>query len=138
MAQRRPIKDPRTWPALALAAVLMTLGGVFIISPRLGAAIFGLPAPEGVALAWLAVVGARDLVFGGYALALALLSTRRAVGVVLGATALIPLADILILLSVEGLALPAHLLLHLASAVIVAATAIWTLRVRSALAGRSP
>jgi hypothetical protein len=110
-----------------LAAALMALGCVFIAAPRLGAAIFGLPAPEGQGAAWLAVVGARDLVFGGYVLALALFSGRRAAGVVLGVTALIPLADILILLA-AGAASPGHLLLHLASAGAVAATAAWTLR----------
>ncbi len=106
----------------------MALGGIFILAPRLGAAIFGLPAPEGASAVWVAVVGTRDLVFGGYVLVLATLSTRRAVGVVLGVTALIPLGDILILLAVEGVASPWHLLLHLASAGVVAATAAWTLR----------
>jgi hypothetical protein len=123
-----PIHGPDIWPALALAVALMTLGGVFILAPELGATIFGLAAPEGSAAAWLAVVGLRDLVFGGYVFALALLSTRRAVGVVLGMTTLIPLGDILVLIAIRGVTSPGHLLVHLASACAVAITAAWTLR----------
>jgi hypothetical protein len=118
----------RAWPALLLAAGLMALGAVFIIWPRLGAAIFGLPAPDGPAVAWLAVVGVRDLVFGSYVIGLALLASRHALGLVLALTALIPVSDIFILLAVTGLASPMQLLLHLASAAAVAATATWTLR----------
>ncbi|MFC7543794.1 DUF4267 domain-containing protein [Siccirubricoccus deserti] len=84
--------------------------------------------PRGGGAAWLAVVGLRDLAFGGYILALARLSTRCAVGVVLGVTAVIPLGDVLILLAVRGLSSPGHLLLHLASAGVMAAAAAWMLR----------
>ena len=70
-----PIRDARDWPALAPALALVALGVVFVAAPGWGAAIFGLPAPEGTAAAWIAVVGRRDLAFGGYVLALALIST---------------------------------------------------------------
>lgn len=110
------------------AVALMVLGVVFIVSPRLGGTIFGIPAPEGPAAAWLAVVGLRDLAFGGYVLALALVSTWRAVGVVLAVTALIPLGDVLVLLGARGLSSPVHVLLHLASAGVMAAAAGWMLR----------
>ena len=107
---------------------LVALGVVFVAAPGLGAAIFGLPAPEGDGAAWIAVVGLRDLAFVGYVFALALLSTRRAVGLVLGVTALIPIGDVLVLLAVRGFSSPGHLLLHLASAVVMAAAAAWMLR----------
>jgi hypothetical protein len=74
------------------------------------------------------VVGVRDLVFGAYVAALATFASRRAVGVVLGATVLIPLADIALLLAVRGLDAPWQLLLHLGSGCVVALTAAWTLR----------
>lgn len=106
----------------------MALGVVFIAAPDLGAAVFGLPAPEGDGAAWVAVVGLRDLAFGGYVLALALFSSRRAVGLVLGVTALIPLGDILVLLAVRGFSSPGHLLLHLMSAGVMAAAATLMLR----------
>ena len=125
-----PIRDPAAWPALAPPLALIGLGLLFILLPRPGAALFGLPLPEGPAgaAAWLAVVGLRDLVFGGYALLLALLSTARAVGLVLALTVLIPLGDIAILLAVRGLDAPGHLLLHLASGCVLAAAAAWMLR----------
>jgi hypothetical protein len=68
------------------------------------------------------------LAFGGYVLALALFSTRRAVCVVLGTTVLIPPADVLVLLAVRGFSSPGHLLLHSAGAVVMAAAATWTPR----------
>jgi hypothetical protein len=105
-----PILDPAAWPALAPAVALMVLGVVFIAAPGLGGAIFGMPAPEGDGAAWLAVVGLRDFAFGGYVLALALLG------------------DVLILLALRGLSSPGHLLLHLASAGVMAAAAAWMLR----------
>ena len=114
-------------PALAPALALVALGVVFIVSPRTGAAVFGLPAPEGHGTAWVAVVGLRDLAFGGYVLALALFSTRHAVALVLGTTVLIPLGDVLVLLAVRGFSSPGHLLLHLASGGVMAAAA-WLLR----------
>lgn len=106
----------------------MALGSIFILAPEMGGAIFGIPAPEGEGASWPAVVGLRDLVFGGYVIALALYSDRRAVGVMLGVTALIPLGDVLILLAVQGSPSPGHLLLHLASAGIMSGAAIWMLR----------
>ena len=100
---------------------------VFVAAPRWGAAVFGLPAPEGSAAAWI-TVGFRDPAFGGYVLALALFSTRRAVGLVLGTTVLIPLGDTAVLLAVRGVSAPAHLLLHVASGCVLAAAAAWMLR----------
>ena len=123
-----PIRNAAAWSALAPALALVALGAVFIASPRAGAAVFGLPAPEGHGAAWIAVVGLRDLAFGGYVLALALFSTRHAVGLVLGTTVLIPLGDVLVLLAVRGFSSPGHLLLHLASAGLMAAAAAWLLR----------
>ena len=100
---------------------------MFIASPHTGAAVFGLPAPEGHGAAWVAVVGLRDLAFGGNVLALALLSIRHAVDLVLGTTVLIPLGDVLVLLAVRGFSSPGQLLLHLASAGLMAAAAAWLL-----------
>jgi hypothetical protein len=129
--QAAATREPRAWPALVLAAVFLGLGGLFILAPRAGAALFGLPAPEGeaVVIAWLAVVGLRDLVFGLYLVVLALLATPRALGAVLGTTVLIPLGDVLILLIVRGGEVAAgHLLVHLASAGVLAGAAALTLR----------
>ncbi len=41
---------------------------------------------------------------------------------------MIPLGDVLVLLAVRGFSSPGHLLLHLASAGVMAASAAWLLR----------
>ena len=114
------LRAPATWPAFALALGLGALGLLFIATPRLGAAIFGLPAPEGEALAYIPVIGLRDLAFAGYILGLLLRPDRGAVAVVLAATLLIPIGDLAVLLAVRGAAAGWHLLPHAASAMAVA------------------
>jgi hypothetical protein len=122
------IRDPSVWPAFGVAVALTGLGLLFILKPAWGAALFGLPAPEGPMAAWIAVVGMRDLAFGGYVLALLRFATLRAAGIVLAVTALIPVADVLILLRVHGPDAGWNLLPHLASFAITGLAAIWTLR----------
>ncbi|WP_165982337.1 DUF4267 domain-containing protein [Dankookia rubra] len=113
-------RDPTTWPALALALALAALGLVFIAAPGWGAAIFGLPPPEGAALAYIPVVGLRDLAFAGYLLGLVWRGDRDAAALVLAVTLLIPLGDMTILLAARGPDAGWHLLPHAASAAAVA------------------
>jgi Domain of unknown function (DUF4267) len=68
-------RDLSTWIVIAPAIGLLLLGVVFILSPRLGAAIFGIPAPDGAGQFYLLAIGLRDLAFGLYVAALALFST---------------------------------------------------------------
>jgi hypothetical protein len=112
-------RDPTAWPALALALGLGGLGLVFIAAPRWGAAIFGLPPPEGAALAYIPVIGLRDLAFAGYLLGLLWRGDRGAASLVLAVTLLIPLGDIAILLAVRGPGAGWHLLPHAVSAAAV-------------------
>jgi hypothetical protein len=131
-----PLRDPAAWPALALSAAFVALGGVFVAAPRWGAAVFGLPAPEGVAAAWPAVVGIRDVVFGLYLLVLALVAARRTLARVLGVSVLIPLGDVLLLVVARGgETRTGHLLLHLASAGVLAGTAALVRPGRSGCSG---
>jgi hypothetical protein len=118
------VRSPGTWIVLAPAIGLLALGLVLIVSPRLGAAIFGI-ATEGSGLAYVAALGVRDLAFGLYVAALALFASRRAVGIVLAITVLIPAGDIAILLMERGLSSPGHLLLHGASGLYMAGASLW-------------
>lgn len=129
MSDHACLRHPRCWPALALVLGLAALGLVFIAAPRVGATIFGLPAPEGEALAYLSVIGLRDLAFGGYTLGLLLRRDRGAVAVVLAVTLLIPLGDMAVLLAVRGMAAGWHLLPHALSGTAVAVAA-WLARPR--------
>ncbi|WP_207540209.1 DUF4267 domain-containing protein [Sabulicella rubraurantiaca] len=114
--------------ALSPAVVLAALGVLFVVAPRAGAAVFGLPAPEGDALGYLRAIGIRDLAFGGYVLALAWLAGRRAAGIVLAITLLIPVSDLALILSIRGFDSPLHLLLHAASGIYVGLAAMILLR----------
>ena len=116
-----------TWIVLAPAIGLFLLGLVLIASPRLGAAIFGIPT-EDTGLRYVAALGVRDVAFGLYVAALALFASRRAVAIVLALTVLIPAGDIAILLAERGLSAPGHLLLHGLSGLYMAGAALWTLR----------
>ena len=116
-----------TWIVLAPAIGLLALGIVLIVSPRLGAAIFGVPT-DGSGLRYVAALGVRDIAFGLYVAALALFASARAVGIVLALTALIPAGDIAILLAERGLSAPGHLLLHGLSGLYMAGASFWVLR----------
>ncbi|MBM1171178.1 DUF4267 domain-containing protein [Microvirga arabica] len=123
-----PLSAPSTWLVLALSAVFVLLGLLFVFAPRVGAAVFGIPAPEGPGLSYVSAIGLRDLAFGGYLAALSRLSTRRAVGTVLGLTVLIPAGDVILVLLEQGFESPKHLLLHAGSGFVMAASALWLLR----------
>ncbi|WP_301591507.1 DUF4267 domain-containing protein [Sabulicella glaciei] len=123
-----PSWGPLDWFALSPALVLAALGIMFVLAPRAGAALFGLPAPEGDALGYLRAIGIRDLAFGGYVLALAWLAGRRAAGIVLAITVLIPASDLLLILTIRGFASPLHLMLHAASGLYVGLAAVILLR----------
>ncbi|WP_236960845.1 hypothetical protein [Methylobacterium durans] len=53
--------EPSTWAVVALSAVFLSLGGLFIALPAAGAAIFGIPAPSGVSVGYLRAIGFRDI-----------------------------------------------------------------------------
>ena len=123
-----PFAEPSTWFVLALSALFVGLGLLFILAPRLGAALFGLPAPEGASLGYLPVIGLRDLAFGLYLFAIVRLATRRAAATVLAITTLIPAGDMAIVALERGVASLGHLLLHAASGATMAAGAAWLFR----------
>ncbi|GJE48706.1 hypothetical protein GOFOIKOB_1738 [Methylobacterium tardum] len=81
---------------MALAAVFLCLGGLFIVSPSAGAAIFGIPAPSGVPAGYLRAIGFRDVALALYLAGLACFSTRRAVCLVLMASVFIPFCDVIL------------------------------------------
>jgi hypothetical protein len=120
--------EPTTWLVVALALGLLLIGILFIRAPRLGAAIFGLPAPEGTALLYLPAIGLRDIAFGLFILALVRLASRRAVGVVLGLAVLIPVGDLVLVVIARGLSSPGHLLIHAASGALLAAASFLLLQ----------
>jgi hypothetical protein len=122
-----PRSRTSTWFVFALSGVFVLLGILFILAPRTGAALFGLPAPEGRALGYLPAIGLRDLAFGLYLYALNRTAPPRALGLVLAITVLIPVGDIAILALERGAESPGHLLLHGLSGLAMMLASAWVL-----------
>jgi hypothetical protein len=122
-----PLHEPSTWLVLALSGVFVLLGLLFVFAPRAGAALFGIAAPERPGLSYVSAIGLRDLAFGAYLAALSRLSTRRAVGTVLGLTILIPVGDVILVFLERGFESPMHLVLHAGSGLVMAAASLWLL-----------
>ncbi len=125
--QRLTWAAPRMWGVMVLSAVFLCLGGLFIASPASGAAIFGIPAPNGVSAGYLRAIGFRDVALALYLVGLACFSTRRAVCLVLGASVFIPVCDVILVWS-SGTAAPWQIALHVVSGGSLALVAVWISR----------
>ena len=128
MPDRLSFRQVKTWIVLGLSLAFLLIGGLFILAPRWGATLFGIPAPEDRGLAYVQAIGFRDLALALYIIVLTLFSTRRALSIVLGLTILIPICDVGLVTMVTGLSSWEHLALHGVSAICFALLAIWVLR----------
>ena len=122
-----PGDAPSTWLVRLLAAVFLGLGFLFILAPRAGASLFGLPAPEGASFGYLPAIGLRDLAFGLYLLILSFTATRRVLGLIFAATVIIPVGDVVIVAMERGFEAVPNLLLHGLSAAAMAGASLWLL-----------
>ncbi|MCF4125481.1 DUF4267 domain-containing protein [Methylobacterium sp. SyP6R] len=118
--------DLRLWIVLAMALVFLALGGVLLATPALGALIYGVPEPEGIGRTYLRAIGARDAALALHLAGLSLLSTRRAVMIVLAGSLAIPACDLALILS-AGTAAWWQVALHGMSAGVLAVIALWML-----------
>ena len=125
--ERPSRRDPSTWFVLLLALAFLAIGIFFVAAPRPAATLFGIPA-ERPAEPYIRAIGFRDLALALYLAGLLLLSTRRAVATVLGASVLIPVCDIALVLLTTGLSSPGSLALHAAGGAVLAALALWMRR----------
>lgn len=90
--------------ALMLALAIVGIGIWYVARPRGATRGFGLPLPEvgpNIA-AWLRLKGVRDIVSGLVVLACMARGEPRVVGVVLLVEALIPMGDMLVVLTGRG------------------------------------
>jgi hypothetical protein len=109
----------------------LSFGLRFLLDPHGAAAGFGIdPWPTGAAAGYFAVKGIRDIVLGLNLLALFALGQRRATGVLMAIAAMIPIADMIIVLTHGGTVATA-LGIHGLTAVIVLFDAWLLLRERS-------
>lgn len=108
-----------------LSGVFLVLGGVFLAAPRWAAGFYGLPTSHAGALSYVRAVGLRDLALAAYLLGLVAAGQRHAIFIVLLATLVIPMGDIVLLAS-SGAGRPVHFLLHITSLMCFAALALWS------------
>jgi hypothetical protein len=113
-ASRPAWRDPLTAAAVLLSGVFLLLGGLFVLAPGPGAALYGLDARADSALFYVRVVGVRDMALAIYLAGLAVAALQRALRVVALGTMVIPVGDML-LLAASGAGGPVHYLLHGAS-----------------------
>ena len=109
-------------PGIALAG----LGVLFLVAPRLGATLFGIPAPDGPGILYVRAIGLRDIALAAYLAGLARFGSRRGLGLVLALTMVIPIGDLALVAAHRGFS--GSLLLHGASLLYFGAAALWFLR----------
>lgn len=81
----------------------LTFGSEFLFAGSHAAAGFGIdPWPTGVAAGYFAVKGIRDIVIGLNLLALFALGQRRATGILMAITAVIPIVDMITVFTHDG------------------------------------
>jgi hypothetical protein len=119
-----PKNEPSTWLVWALGLVFIGLGLLFLVVPRIGTLVFGLSA-EWMHIGYLFAIGLRDLTFGLYLLILSFTANQRILAWIFAATVVIPVGDVLIVFINQGISAPAHLLLHGASAAVMAGASLW-------------
>jgi hypothetical protein len=90
--------------ALLVALAIMVIGVLYVSRPRTAVRSFGLPLPEdGPNIAWwLRLKGVRDIASGLIVLATVVWGGPHMTGIILLAAALIPIGDMLVVLSGKG------------------------------------
>jgi hypothetical protein len=102
---------------LGLAAVFAGLALLFVLAPSIGAAIFGLPAPEGVAVGYVRAIGFRDAALALMLAGLGWRARQSAVVLVLRVSLVIPACDFVLVASSGPSNWP--IALHLASGIVL-------------------
>jgi hypothetical protein len=113
------------------AAFIIYIGISYLVTPETTATGFGLPAwPSGDAVAFLNLKGVRDIVSGLIILVLLATKKRYALGIVTLVSALVPVGDMLTVLSWGG-STAAAFGIHGLTALFVAVTGVLLIRERS-------
>jgi hypothetical protein len=108
----------------------LTFGSQFLFAGHTAAPSFGIPEwPTGIAAGYFAVKGIRDIVIGLNLLTLFALRQRRATGILMAITTLIPITDMITVLTHHGPAATA-LGVHGLTAVVMLFDAFLLLRER--------
>jgi hypothetical protein len=134
------MKKVRDIVAIALTLFVLLMFGMLavrgIIEPQKGSARFGLPALDGVSMAFYRVYLSRNLVIIASALTFLALGQRKSVAILMTLVALLPLCDMAILLNEVGER--AHLTVHVVGFVLLSLSAalLWSRAGGEKTAGR--
>jgi hypothetical protein len=90
--------------AALMAAAIIVIGCLYLVSPERMTGSFGLkpPASDADTRAWLRLKGIRDVVSGLVVLTMMLAADRRSLGIALLVEAIVPLGDMSIVLGSGG------------------------------------
>lgn len=124
------LPSPGRWLPITitlLACVFSALGALFVLAPASAATIYGIDAASSSGLFYVRAIGFRDLALSAYLFGLTFARQHRGLSIVMFATLIIPVGDI-ILLAASGRALPVHYLLHAASFLCFAGLGSWLRR----------
>ena len=116
------------WVAFAFGMALCGVGILLLVAPGLAERLYGLRAEGGARYTFHYVAGVRELYAGIVLALLALLRAYREVGILLLASAFIPAADFLIVVTTPGSDVWWAVLTHLAAIPVVLALGTYLLR----------
>ena len=109
--------------AALIAVAVLGMGSTYLVAPQKVTGSFGLkpPATDPDTRAWLRLKGIRDVGSGLVVLTMLLLADKHSVGLILLAFAIIPLGDMVIVLTSGGRKSAAYAIHALTCAVMLAA-----------------
>lgn len=106
------VRSASFWMTLLIAAGIIFIGIMFIVSPQANAVGFGIPFSSPADMAFGRIKGIRDIFSGLVLLPLLFLGMRKATAWAFTAAIIVPATDCLIILTTNGLSDIQHLLIH--------------------------
>lgn len=119
------------WMTMLIALGIIFVGARFIINPAGAAIDFGIPFSSAKDIAFGRIKGIRDIFSGLVLLPLLYLKMRKAAAWVFTAAIIVPAADCLTVLTVNGPSDVSHLLIHGLTAVYMVITSFLLFRTQN-------
>ena len=113
------IRSASYWITLILALGIIFIGIRFILQPQAGATGYGISFNDELDAVYGKTKGIRDIFTGIALLPLLIMRMRKATALVFTAAIVVPVADLLIILSTNGAGDLEHLLIHGVTALVM-------------------
>jgi len=118
------IRSVSFWSVVVLALGIIFIGSRFILQPEIGAVGYGFPFQNEQDIVYGKIKGIRDIFSGIVLLPLLYMRMRKAVAWVFTIAVAVPAFDFLLILSYNGPADLAHLLIHGITALVMIITCV--------------